>query len=77
MGADSFKELIRHIGHNIVCVTYNGDTLDDIRNVALECEDCNEVLLDYDAIPFCKVCKEYFEDDDLARDCCDKCLEEK
>jgi hypothetical protein len=44
MGADCFKELKRHLGHNIVCVSYGTP----IVNVSIECEDCNEVLLDYD-----------------------------
>lgn len=43
MSAYSYKELKEHVGHNIVCVQYgNGD------NVAIECETCNEVLIDYD-----------------------------
>lgn len=43
MSAFNYEELKRHVGHNIVCVSYgNGE------NVAVECETCNEVLLDYD-----------------------------
>lgn len=56
MGADSFKELKRHVGHKIVCVTYGTPAekhkgkiiFPKIWNVAIECEDCNEVLMDYD-----------------------------
>ena len=44
MSANSFEELRTHVGHKIVCVCY-GDTPD---NVAVECETCNEVLVDYD-----------------------------
>ena len=44
MSANSFKELKRHIGHKIVCVTYGKPA----QNVAVECETCNEVLLDFD-----------------------------
>jgi len=44
MGTYKFKELKEHIGHNIVCVGYGKP----IQNVAIECEDCNEVLFDYD-----------------------------
>ena len=33
-------KLRRHIGHTVVIVTYAGE------NVALECEDCSEVLAD-------------------------------
>lgn len=47
MSADSYKELKRHLGHKIVCVAYGGDG-EEPWNVSIECEDCNEVLLDYD-----------------------------
>lgn len=40
-----FDDLILHVGHKIVCVTYGKKR---IINVAIECETCNEVLLDYD-----------------------------
>ncbi len=40
-----YEELKHHIGHEIVCVPY-GDP-DDPHNVAIECETCGEVLLDY------------------------------
>ncbi len=43
MSAFNYDELKRHVGHKIVCVTYG-----EGQNVAIECEDCNEVLLDYD-----------------------------
>lgn len=43
MSVNSYKELLWHKGHKIVCVTYGEDG-----NVAIECETCNEVLLDYD-----------------------------
>lgn len=36
--------LLQHVGHNIVCVTYG----DPVRNVSLKCEDCCEVLIDFD-----------------------------
>lgn len=42
-----FEKLKQHAGHMIACVTY-GKTKKNIVAVALECEDCNEVLLDYD-----------------------------
>ena len=44
MSVNSYKELLEHKGHKIVCVTYGKND----ENVAIECEDCNEVLLDYD-----------------------------
>ena len=43
MSATNYEDLKQHVGHNIVCVEYG-----DGENVAIECEDCNEVLLDYD-----------------------------
>ena len=43
MSVNSYAELKRHVGHKIVCVKYGKDA-----NVALECETCNDVLLDYD-----------------------------
>ena len=43
MSAFNYKELKRHVGHDIVCVEYANGV-----NVAIECETCNEVLLDYD-----------------------------
>ena len=45
MGAWSYEDLRRHVGHEIVCVNYVG------RNVAVECITCSEVLLDYDEYP--------------------------
>ena len=42
MSATDYNDLSRHIGHDVVVVTY-ADT-----NVAIECEECNEVLLDFD-----------------------------
>jgi len=44
MSVTNFKELKNHIEHKIVCVSYGKP----IQNAAIECEDCNEVLLDYD-----------------------------
>lgn len=43
MSANNYEELMRHAGHKIVCVTYRQHA-----NVAVECEECNEVLIDYD-----------------------------
>lgn len=43
MSANNYKELIDHVGHKIVCVTYGEND-----NVAIECETCNYVLIDYD-----------------------------
>lgn len=42
MSAYDYKSLACHIGHNIECASYA-----DGENVAVECMDCNVVLLDY------------------------------
>lgn len=59
MGVHTFDDLKAHIGHELVCVGY-GDVLiknkkgklvagsGPLCNVAIECETCNEVLLDFD-----------------------------
>jgi len=47
MAVMTFEELTEHIGHHIVCVGY-GLNEQEIQNVAIECETCSEVLLDYD-----------------------------
>lgn len=43
MSASCYKDLRAHVGHKLECVTYG-----DEHNVAIECTDCNEVLLDFD-----------------------------
>lgn len=43
----NFNQLRQHVGHHIVCVEYGNDDA-GVVNVALECEDCGEVLLDFD-----------------------------
>ena len=51
MGVSNFKELVQHYGHKIVCVGYGKDAVLGryyFQGVAIECETCNEVLLDYD-----------------------------
>jgi len=42
MSVSNFEELKKHIGHKLQCVIYGG------LNVAIECETCNEVLIDFD-----------------------------
>lgn len=46
MAAHSFDELKAHIGHSIVCVGYGVDGQEP-DNVAIECETCNTVLMDF------------------------------
>jgi len=42
MSVNNYKELKEHLGHNISCVSYGKE------NISLECEDCNEVLIDFE-----------------------------
>ena len=61
MAAHDYKSLRPHVGHSIVCVVYGrpesppGRQLDTGPlpgdSVALECEECAEVLLSYDHEP--------------------------
>ena len=47
MAVNSYDELRPHIGHKITCVCY-GSEGEDPANIAIECEDCNEVLVSFD-----------------------------
>jgi hypothetical protein len=38
-----YRKLRAHVGHSIVCTLYG-----EGENVAIECEDCYEVLIDFD-----------------------------
>lgn len=42
------KDLSRYIGHEIVCVGYGIGNNNGYANVSVECENCNEILLDFD-----------------------------
>jgi len=44
---ECFSELKRHIGHRVVVVGY-GRPHEAPINVAIECESCGEVILDFD-----------------------------
>ena len=46
MSAFNFETLLEHVGHPVEVVIY-GDGR-DVFNVAIECTECNTVLLDYD-----------------------------
>lgn len=43
MSANNYQELMRHVGHDIETITYGNHD-----NVAIECNTCYEVLMDYD-----------------------------
>lgn len=47
MSCNNYKELKEHLGHKIVCVGYGREGEEPL-NVAIECEDCHEVILDFD-----------------------------
>jgi len=47
MSIMNFKEARHHIGHDIVCVCY-GKKGRVPQNVSIECETCNEVLIDWE-----------------------------
>jgi hypothetical protein len=40
-----YRQLLSHAGHEIVCICYGAD------DVAIECEDCGEVLISADRDP--------------------------
>ena len=42
MASANYEELNAHIGHSVVVANYATE------NVAIECEDCSEVLIDFD-----------------------------
>jgi acetyl-CoA carboxylase carboxyltransferase component len=47
VSATKFEELYKHYAHNVVVARYAG--LDgEVVGVAVECQECQEVLLDYD-----------------------------
>ena len=49
MGIDldhGFEELLPHVGHELVCVNYGIGYVD--HNVAIECNTCGCVLIDFD-----------------------------
>ena len=48
MSVSNFNDLDKHYGHEISVFRYSIPNTDIVENVALECADCDEVLLDYD-----------------------------
>jgi len=47
MSVNNFDDLIEHVNHKIEIAIYKDQKGEPV-NVAIECLDCNEVLLDYD-----------------------------
>lgn len=48
MSVNNFAELLAHAGHKVSVNTYTYGDKNDPVNVAVECFDCQEVLVDYD-----------------------------
>ena len=48
MAAHSFHDLARHYGHTIEVVIYGSSDPESALNVAVECQDCNEIIMDFD-----------------------------
>lgn len=50
MSAQTYEELRRHVGHDVTVVCYAPGYLyeGDPANVAVECNTCGEVLVDFD-----------------------------
>lgn len=48
MATQDYNSLRAHIGHKVVVVCYHAPEDSDPENVAIECEDCGVVLVDYD-----------------------------
>lgn len=44
-----YERLLNHVGHNVEVVTYGAVGPDGPENVAVECHDCCEILVDCDA----------------------------
>lgn len=47
MSANNYKDLLQHVGHDVQVVIYGGEE-DGVRNVAVECHDCYEIIMDFD-----------------------------
>ena len=47
MSANNFQDLQEHISHRVECVSYM-DSKGIVRNVAVECVDCGEVIVSFD-----------------------------
>lgn len=48
MSVQNYTELFYHYGHHIVIAQYSSKSKPAGESVAIECEDCSEVLLDYE-----------------------------
>ena len=67
MGVGTYDELAAHYGHRLACVYYGARRA----NVAVECEDCGTILVDFDRDPDpplmgCNTCGYEIRPSDLA-----------
>lgn len=58
------EKLEPHVGHKLVCVGYG---VEELLNISIECEDCNETLYDLDA-PINDAEDEEIEEDPIEED---------
>lgn len=55
MSVQNFTDLLQHYGHEVVIAKYEvvqnqkTDNKNEVQNVAIECVDCSDVLLDFDS----------------------------
>lgn len=49
MVSGSYVSILEHVGHRVVCVRYGDMPKPD--NVAVECEDCGVVIVDFNRAP--------------------------
>lgn len=47
MAVNSFNDLQAHYGHKVEIVNYRNESI--VHNVAVECVECFEVIVDFDA----------------------------
>jgi ribosomal protein S27AE len=72
MAVSTFNDLNEHVGHHVKVNTY-GTKDGAVYNVAIECMDCNTVLLDFDNEDVhpkqCGTCEEIFTNPTADRTC--------
>lgn len=50
-----WNQLKRHFGHSVSIVCYGNNSNPD--DICLECEDCNEVIIDAELYTLCAKCE--------------------
>ena len=46
MAVSNFEDLLKHRGHRVEVAAYSKDFI--VHNIAIECNDCSEILTDFD-----------------------------